>query len=167
MLAGSGKLTPFLNPKSDNRRNPAVPLSAGYHDQEDDSLTVENAGRQRLIKRSVFHRGKQGLFRMELMTRSDLTASVLEAKRKLGLTWQGIAGSLGTGSLVFYTAALLGQHALTPEEAQKAGELLKLDEAAARMLAEPPEERGASLKIPRPIRSSTASTSWCKATVRR
>jgi len=82
------------------------------------------------------------------MTRTDVTASVLEAKRRSGLTWKAIAEALGTGSPVFYTAALLGHQALTAEEARKAGALLKLEEVKIRMLAEPPEERGASVKMP-------------------
>jgi cyanate lyase len=82
------------------------------------------------------------------MTRADVTARVLEAKRRLGLTWKGIADALGTGSPIFYTAALLGHHTLTPEEADKAGALLKLDPTTARMMTEPPEDRGASLKMP-------------------
>lgn len=82
------------------------------------------------------------------MTRADVTASVLEAKRKLGLTWKEIAAALGTGSPVFYTAALLGHHALTPEEAEKAVKLLKLDKPAVHLLAEVPEARGANLPMP-------------------
>jgi cyanate lyase len=82
------------------------------------------------------------------MTRLNVTASVLEAKRRSGLTWKAIAEALGTGSAVFYTAALLGHQALTPEEARKAGALLKLDDAEVRMLTEPPEERGANLTMP-------------------
>jgi cyanate lyase len=82
------------------------------------------------------------------MTRADVSASVLEAKRRSGLTWKAIAEALGTGSPVFYTAALLGHHALTTDEALKAGALLKLNEAEARMLGQPPEERGAVLKMP-------------------
>jgi cyanate lyase len=82
------------------------------------------------------------------MTRADVSASVLAAKRQSGMTWKAIAAALGTGSPVFYTAALQGHHALTPEEARKAGALLKLNEVETRMLAEPPEERGAALKMP-------------------
>ena len=82
------------------------------------------------------------------MTRTDVSASILEAKRRLGLTWKTVAETLGEGSPVFYTAALLGHQALTPEEAQKAGALLKLNEEQTRMLAEPPGERGAILKMP-------------------
>jgi cyanate lyase len=82
------------------------------------------------------------------MTRTDVSASILEAKRRLGLTWKTIAEALGKGSPVFYTAALLGHQTLTPEEAQKAGTLLELNEEQTRMLAEPPDERGSGLKMP-------------------
>jgi len=82
------------------------------------------------------------------MTRVDVSAKILEAKRRSGLTWKAIAEALGAGSPVFYTAALLGHHALTPEEARKAGALFTLDEVETRILTEPPEERGANLKMP-------------------
>jgi cyanate lyase len=82
------------------------------------------------------------------MTRADVSTNVLEAKRRSGLTWMAIAEALGTGSPVFYTAALLGHHALTPDEARKAAALLKLGEAETLILTEPPEERGAALKMP-------------------
>lgn len=82
------------------------------------------------------------------MTRADVTASVLAAKRRSGLSWKAIAAALGTGSPVFYTAALLGHQALSAEEAKRAGALLELDEERSSMLAEPPEERGANLRMP-------------------
>jgi cyanate lyase len=82
------------------------------------------------------------------MTRADVTARVLEAKRQTGLTWKAIAEAIGSGSPVFYTAALLGHHALNSEEASKAGALLTLDEATTRMLTEIPEERGANQHMP-------------------
>jgi len=82
------------------------------------------------------------------MTRAEVTTQVLDAKRRLGLTWKAIAAELGSGSPVFYTAALLGHQSLNEEEAQKAGVLLKLDDAVVKHLAEPPEERGASVKMP-------------------
>jgi cyanate lyase len=82
------------------------------------------------------------------MTRADVTTRVLEAKRQLGLTWKEIAAKIGKGPPVFYIAALLGHHTLTAEEARKAGTLLKLDEIAVKILAEIPENRGASLEMP-------------------
>jgi cyanate lyase len=84
----------------------------------------------------------------ETMNRTDLTTKILDAKRELNLTWHDIAKVLGTASPVFYTAALLDHQALVPEEARRAGELLKLDPTAAAMLTEPPEDRGANLKMP-------------------
>ena len=82
------------------------------------------------------------------MTRADVTVRVLEAKRELGLTWQQIAEAIGPGSFVFYTAALLGHHSLTHEEAGKVAALLKLDPVAVALLTEIPEERGAGLRMP-------------------
>jgi cyanate lyase len=66
----------------------------------------------------------------------------------LGLTWKEIAAKIGKGSPVFYIAALLGHHALTAEEARKAGAALNLDDESAAMLTQIPEERGASSRMP-------------------
>ena len=82
------------------------------------------------------------------MTRTDIATKILESKRELKLTWREIAKTLGPASPVFYTAALLGHQALAAEEARKAVELFKLDPAAATILTEPPEDRGANLKMP-------------------
>jgi cyanate lyase len=82
------------------------------------------------------------------MTRAEATARVLEAKRQSGLSWRQICGKIGHGSPLFYTAALLGHHGLTPEEASKVTALLKFDDATATILAEIPESRGASLAMP-------------------
>jgi cyanate lyase len=82
------------------------------------------------------------------MTRTEVTARVLEAKRQLGLTWKDIAGKIGQGSPVFYTAALLGHHALTAEEAKKAVAVLKLYNGAAAILAVMPENRGGTVEMP-------------------
>jgi cyanate lyase len=64
------------------------------------------------------------------MTREECTATVLEAKQKQGLSFQKIADHVGR-HLVWTTAALLGQHPMAPEEAQKAVEILGLDGEAA------------------------------------
>jgi cyanate lyase len=82
------------------------------------------------------------------MTRSEVTARILEAKRQLGLSWREIAAKLGTGSPVFYTAALLGHHPLTPEEMARAAELLHLEEADLALLVEIPENRGSNVEMP-------------------
>jgi cyanate lyase len=81
------------------------------------------------------------------MTRSDLTARILAAKHRLGLTWATIAQTLGSSSIIVYTAALLGQFPLTPEEAGKAIALLELDPADAALLIQSPN-RGEGAVMP-------------------
>jgi cyanate lyase len=81
------------------------------------------------------------------MTREELTAKILEAKRKKGLSWKQIAEAIGSGSPILYTAALLGQMTLTKEESEKTAKLLQLDEAEAIQLTEPPY-RGSLSAVP-------------------
>jgi cyanate lyase len=80
-------------------------------------------------------------------SRAELTEKILAAKRRLGLKWSTIAAALGSSSPIVYTAALLGQFPLTPEEAAKAGALLELEEADTILLTEPPS-RGAGSVMP-------------------
>src|SRR6185437_3744413 len=61
------------------------------------------------------------------MTRAELTEKIVAIKRKKGLTWTGICAELGPGSPVYYTAALLGQMKLKPDEAKSAARILGLD----------------------------------------
>lgn len=79
--------------------------------------------------------------------RTELTKKILAAKRSLGLSWKNIAAELGPQSIVFYTAALLGQHPLNKEEAEKAATILELDDIDALLLSEPPE-RGVGSTMP-------------------
>ena len=72
------------------------------------------------------------------MKREELTAQILDAKRKKGLSWKQIAEAIGPGSPILYTAALLGQMTLTKEETDKLTKLLDLDETEAIQLTEPP-----------------------------
>ena len=80
-------------------------------------------------------------------SRAELTEKILAAKRRLGLKWSTIATALGSSSPVVYTAALLGQFPLTPEEAAKAGALLELEETDTILLTESPS-RGAGSVMP-------------------
>jgi cyanate lyase len=80
-------------------------------------------------------------------SRAELTEKILAAKRRLGLKWSTIAAALGTSSPIVYTAALLGQFPLTPEEAAKAGALFELEEADTILLTESPS-RGAGSVMP-------------------
>jgi cyanate lyase len=81
------------------------------------------------------------------MTREELTAKILEAKRRKGLSWKQIAEAIGSGSPILYTAALLGQMTLTKEESEKTAKLLQLDETEAIQLTEPPY-RGSLSAVP-------------------
>jgi cyanate lyase len=81
------------------------------------------------------------------MKREELTAEILDAKRKKGLSWKQIAEAIGPGSPILYTAALLGQMTLTKEETDKLTKLLDLDETEAIQLTEPPY-RGSLTAVP-------------------
>jgi cyanate lyase len=81
------------------------------------------------------------------MTREELTAKILEAKRKKGLSWKQITEAIGSGSPILYTAALLGQMTLTKEESEKTAKLLQLDETETIQLTEPPN-RGSLSAVP-------------------
>ena len=71
------------------------------------------------------------------MTRADVTAQVLGAKRRDNLTFTELAERTGTDR-VWLTAALLGQQPLPPEMARKVADTLSLPEEAAAILQEIP-----------------------------
>ena len=49
----------------------------------------------------------------KVMTREEATAKILEVKQTKGLTWEEIATAVGRHT-VWTTAALLGQHPMSP-----------------------------------------------------
>ncbi|MEU8346548.1 cyanase [Actinomadura meyerae] len=67
------------------------------------------------------------------MSKSEAAGLIIAARTRRGLTWAGIAEELGT-PLVWTTAALLGQHPLTREQADRVCALLGLDEPVAESL---------------------------------
>ena len=71
------------------------------------------------------------------MTREECTAAILEAKTAKGLSFQKIADHVGR-HIVWTTAALLGQHPMSADEARKAVEILGLDAAVALSLQQFP-----------------------------
>jgi cyanate lyase len=71
------------------------------------------------------------------MTRAELTEQILGIKRRKGLTWRAIASELGSASVLYYTAALLGQTLLDKSEAEAAGQVLGLNEEEVLLLQEP------------------------------
>lgn len=82
-----------------------------------------------------------------MTARAALTEKILAAKRRLGLKWETIATALGPSSPILYTAALLGQFPLLPEEADRAITLLELDAADKPLLVESPM-RGEGITMP-------------------
>src|SRR3954452_18978994 len=71
------------------------------------------------------------------MTRDDVTAAVLVAKRAKGLTFTGLAEQLGKPR-VWLTAALLGQNPIETDEARDVGDLLGLTDEQVAVLTEVP-----------------------------
>jgi len=71
------------------------------------------------------------------MNRDELTSQILDAKRAKGLTFTELAEQLGADRL-WATAALLGQHPFTEEQAAKLQDLLGLPAEAAPLLTEVP-----------------------------
>jgi cyanate lyase len=67
------------------------------------------------------------------MSKSEAADLVVAARTRNGLSWTELADSLGA-PVVWTTAALLGQHPMTREQARTVCELLGLDEAVAESL---------------------------------
>ena len=70
---------------------------------------------------------------VSMAPRQLLTARVLQAKTALNLTWAGLAEGTGL-SVVYVTAALLGQHPLPHAVAEVVAERLGLDSDAVAQL---------------------------------
>ena len=71
------------------------------------------------------------------MSREEVTEQILEAKREKNLTFEAIAQKVGRHK-VWTTAALLGQHPMSTEEADTVTELLELDPEVAEALQQIP-----------------------------
>ena len=68
-----------------------------------------------------------------IMPKSDAADLVVAARIRRGLTWAGIAAEIGA-PLVWTTAALLGQHPMSQEQAARVTKLLDLDDTVAESL---------------------------------
>jgi cyanate lyase len=71
------------------------------------------------------------------MIREEATEQILEAKKQKGLTFEAIAQKVGRHK-VWTTAVLLGQHAMSAEEADAVRNLLDLDPEVTEALQEIP-----------------------------
>ncbi|WP_298455758.1 cyanase [uncultured Cellulomonas sp.] len=68
-----------------------------------------------------------------VLAKGDAADLVVAARIRRGLTWAAIAEAIGA-PVVWTTAALLGQHPMTAEQAQAVCDLLGLDDAVAESL---------------------------------
>jgi cyanate lyase len=73
----------------------------------------------------------------EMMTKEDVTAMILAAKKKAGLTWEEIAAKIGMSPVWTHSAAM-GMNAFPPEKAAAMVEALDLPQEAESVLAEFP-----------------------------
>ncbi len=81
------------------------------------------------------------------MTREEATEQILEAKKQKGLTFEAIAQKLGHHK-VWTTAALLGQHPMSAEDADTVVDLLDLDSEVAQALQEIPMRGSLDQDVP-------------------
>ena len=71
------------------------------------------------------------------LTKEDVTALILLAKKRGGLTWEGIAGKIGMSPVWTHSAAM-GMNAWPSEKAKALVELLELPSGAEAALTESP-----------------------------
>ncbi len=81
------------------------------------------------------------------MNRSDVTELIVASRVRLGLTWNAIAEHIDRPK-VWTTAALLGQHPFTPENAAAVATLLELPDEAVAILAVVPYRGGLPTAVP-------------------
>ena len=73
------------------------------------------------------------------MTKSEMTATILAAKKRKRLSWEKLADKIGMGA-VWTTSACLGQNSAPPEVATKLARALGLPAAIAEALTEFPSK---------------------------
>lgn len=83
------------------------------------------------------------------MDREEATEEILEAKKEKGLTFEAIAQKVGRHK-VWTTAALLGQHPMSAEEADAVVDLLGLSPEVGEALQEIPMRGSLDTDVPFP-----------------
>lgn len=81
------------------------------------------------------------------MTRDEVTEKVMNARTGRGLSWQQLAESIDR-PVVWTTAALLGQHPLSAEQAQTVVEMLGLPDGCVAVLETVPMRGGSPTAVP-------------------
>ncbi|MEQ8657441.1 MAG: cyanase [Hyphomicrobiales bacterium] len=72
-----------------------------------------------------------------MMTKEDVTAMILSAKKTAGLTWEGIAEQIGMSAVWTHSAAM-GMNAMPADKAEAMVATMGLPQEAASVLAESP-----------------------------
>lgn len=73
----------------------------------------------------------------EMMTKEDVTAMILSAKKQAGLTWEEIAEKIGMSPVWTHSAAM-GMNAFPPEKAKLMVGVMGLPQEAETVLSESP-----------------------------
>ncbi|HKL05133.1 MAG TPA: cyanase [Roseovarius sp.] len=73
----------------------------------------------------------------DMMTKEDVTAMILSAKKQAGLTWEEIAGKIDMSPVWTHSAAM-GMNAFPPEKAKLMVSVMGLPQEAESVLAESP-----------------------------
>lgn len=73
----------------------------------------------------------------ETMTKEDVTAMILAAKKQAGLTWEEIAAKIGMSPVWTHSAAM-GMNAFPPEKAKLMVSVMGLPQEAESLLSESP-----------------------------
>lgn len=73
----------------------------------------------------------------DMMTKEDVTAMILSAKKTAGLTWESIAEQIGMSAVWTHSAAM-GMNAMPKDKAEAMVSAMGLPQEAASVLAESP-----------------------------
>jgi cyanate lyase len=82
-----------------------------------------------------------------MIAKKEAVLAVVAAKERLGLTWAHLAEALDA-PLVWTTAALLGQHPMTAEQASTAGTILELEPDVVTALQRQPTRGALDTAVP-------------------
>jgi cyanate lyase len=80
---------------------------------------------------------KDTLTKTDMMTKEDVTAMILSAKRSSGMTWEAIAEKIGMSPVWTHSAAM-GMNAMPKDKAEALSKVMGLPQEAALVLAESP-----------------------------
>lgn len=82
-----------------------------------------------------------------MTTKKEAGQAVVDAKIRLGLSWQQLAESIDA-PLAWSTSALLGQHPMSKEQAERIARVLELDEDVTAALRAQPNRGALDATVP-------------------